>query len=217
LTAGSFLTALYMFRLVFTVFHGKDNVPKDVHPHESRPLMAWPLIILAIPAALIGFVGVPPDAGLFHHFIEPVFAPALERGVHIAPGFTGPTMLIMLISTLVALTGIFFAWLFYFRPSGVPEALSRNVNWLYKALLNRWYFDEFYHKVIVDGGKGIAYFLWRFDQRVVDGVVNGTAGLTRWGSGRLKRLQTGFVQGYALAIGVGLLGLVTYLFIILPK
>jgi NADH-quinone oxidoreductase subunit L len=217
LMGGSFLTAFYMFRLVFTVFHGKNNVPKDVHPHESKPLMTWPLIFLAIPAALIGFVGVPPDAGLFHYFIEPVFAPALERGVHIAPGFTGPTMMIMLISTLVALAGIFFAWLLYFRPSGVPEALSRNVSWLYKALLNRWYFDELYDRVVVGGGKAIAYFLWRFDQKVVDGAVNGMAGLTRFGSGRLKRLQTGFVQGYALAIGVGLLGLVTYLFIVLPK
>ncbi|MDQ3706173.1 MAG: NADH-quinone oxidoreductase subunit L [Chloroflexota bacterium] len=217
LTAGSFLTAFYMFRLVFKVFHGADNVPKDVHPHESRPLMAVPLIILAIPAALIGFVGVPPDAGIFHHFIEPVFAPAMERGVHITPGFTGPTMMIMLISTLVALAGIFFAWLMYFRPSGISEALSRNVPWLYNALLNRWYFDEFYHRVVVDGGKGLAYFLWRFDQRVVDGAVNGMAGLTRWGSGRLKRLQTGFVQGYALAIGIGLIGLVTYLVLFLPK
>ena len=217
LLLGSFLTAFYMFRLVFTVFHGQNNVPKDVHPHESRPLMAWPLIILAVPAALIGFVGVPPDAGIFHRFIEPVFEPAIERGVHIEAGFTGPTMLIMLISTLVALAGIFFAWLFYFRPSGVPEALSRNLPYAYRSLLNRMHFDELYHKVFVDGGKGLAYALWRIDQKVVDGLVNGTAGFVRRGSGGLKRLQTGFVQGYALAIGVGLLGLVTYLFIILPK
>ena len=217
LTASAFLTALYMFRLVFVVFFGKNNVPKEIHPHESKPLMTWPLILLAIPAALIGFVGVPPDAGIFHRFIEPVFAPALERGVHIAAGFTQPTMLIMLISTMVAIGGIFTAWLLYYRPSGIPEALSRNLNWLYQALLNKWYFDELYHRVFVDGGKALAYGLWRFDQKVVDGVVNGVAGLVRGSGRRVGRTQTGFVQGYALAIGVGLLGLITYLAIILPK
>jgi NADH-quinone oxidoreductase subunit L len=217
LMASAFLTALYMFRLVFVVFFGKNNVPKDVHPHESKPLMTIPLIILAIAAALIGFVGVPPDAGAFHYFIEPVFEPALLRGAHIAAGFTQPVMLIMLISTLTAIAGIFTAWLLYFRPSGLPDALAKNVSWLYNALLNKWYFDELYHKVFVDGGKALAYAFWRFDQRVVDGVVNGMAGLVNFTGGRLRKVQTGFVQGYALAIGLGLLGLITYLWIILPR
>ncbi|HYO51071.1 MAG TPA: proton-conducting transporter membrane subunit, partial [Chloroflexia bacterium] len=217
LMASAFLTALYMFRLVFVVFFGKNNVPKDVHPHESKPLMTIPLIILAIAAALAGLVGIPPDAGAFHHFIEPVFEPALEHGAHITAGFTQPTMLIMLISTLTAIAGIFMAWLLYYRPSGLPEALAKNVPWLYNALLNKWYFDELYHKVFVDGGKALAYAFWRFDQKVVDGMVNGMAGLVNFTGGRLRKVQTGFVQGYALAIGLGLLGLITYLWIILPR
>jgi NADH-quinone oxidoreductase subunit L len=222
LMAAAFLTALYMFRLVFIVFWGKNNVPKDVHPHESRPLMAIPLVLLAIPSALIGFVGVipgGPDAGFFHIFLEPTF----EAGLH-APGFphpetgfTGPTMMIMLISTLVAMAGVFVAWLLYFRPNPIPGAMARGMSWLYNALLNKWYFDEFYQRVIVDGGKAAAYGLWRFDQRVVDGLVNGVAGLVRGGGGRLRKVQTGFVQGYALAVALGLLGLITYLFIILPR
>jgi len=217
LLASAFLTALYMFRLVFIVFYGKNNVPKDVHPHESRALMKWPLIILAVPAAIAGIVGIPPDAGIFHHYLEPVFHRAIELGAHIEHGFTQPTMMIMLISTLVAVSGIFFAFFFYFKPSGIPETLARGFPWLYNALLNKWYFDEFFHKVFVDGGKALAYGLWRFDQKVVDGLVNGVAGLVRVSGGGLRRLQTGFVQGYALAIGLGLLGLITYLWIILPK
>jgi NADH-quinone oxidoreductase subunit L len=217
LMTASFLTALYMFRLVFVVFFGKNNVPRDVHPHESPRIMTWPLILLAIPAALIGFVGVPPDAGIFHNFIHGVFTPAIERGVEIEPGFTQATMLIMLISTFVAIAGIGAAFLLYYKPSPLPGVLARYFPWLYNALLHKWYFDEFYQRVFVDGGKALAFGFWWFDQRVIDGTVNGVAGFLAGFGGRVRRLQTGFVQGYALAIGLGLLGLVTYLFIILPK
>ncbi len=218
LMASAFLTALYMFRLVFVVFFGKNNVPSDVHPHESKPVMTVPLVVLAIAAALAGLVGVPPDNGIFHHFIEPVFAASAERVVNTpAPGFTAETMMIMLLSTMVAITGIFFAFMFYFKENGFPGVVASKARYFYEALLNRLYFDELYHKIIVDGGKSLAYGLWRFDQRVVDGLVNGVAGLVRGSGGKLRRLQTGFVQGYALAIGVGLLGLVTYLAIVLPK
>jgi NADH-quinone oxidoreductase subunit L len=219
LMAAAFLTALYMFRLVYIVFFGKDNVPKDVHPHESKPLMALPLVLLAIPAAVIGFVGFPPDAGIFHRFIEPVFEPAMHASgaIHPAAGFTVPTMMIMLISTMTAIAGIFAAFLLYFRANAIPGTMAQGMPWLYNALLHKWYFDELYHRVLVDGGKSLAYGLWRFDQRVVDGVVNGVAGLVRGSGGKLRRVQTGFVQGYALAIGLGVLGLVTYLFIVLPK
>jgi NADH-quinone oxidoreductase subunit L len=226
LMASAFLTALYMFRLVYLVFYGKDNVPKPAakvldseRVERTMPLIWIPLVLLAIPSVLVGFVGVPPDAGVFHHFIEPVFEEGihLAGGVHPEAGFTQPVILIMLISTLVAISGIFVAYLVYRRPTGVPAALSQNLPWLYNALLNKWYFDEFYQRIVVEPGKAIAYALWRFDQKVVDGAVNGVAGFVAGFGGRLRRLQTGFVQGYALAIGVGVLLLITYLFIIVPK
>ncbi|MBF6612873.1 MAG: NADH-quinone oxidoreductase subunit L [Chloroflexi bacterium] len=219
LMGAAFLTALYMFRLVFLVFFGKNNVPKEVHPHESGKAMAIPLVLLAIPAALIGFVGVPPDNGIFQRFIEPVFAPAIERAQGLPPavGFTGPTLLIMLISTLTAIAGIFTAFMLYYKANPLPGVIARGVPWLYNALLNKWYFDELYNRTLVDGGKALAYSFWRFDQKVVDGVVNGVASLVRGSGGKLRRVQTGFVQGYALAIGLGLLGLITYLWVILPK
>lgn len=218
LVATSFLTALYIFRLVFVVFFGKDNVPRDVHPHESPRLMAWPLVILAVPAALIGFVGVPPDQGLFHRFLGPVFEPAAERAasvVEITPGFTQSTLLTMLISTLVAAGGIYLAFLFYYQPSPLPGILARSVPGLYNALLNRWYFDELYQKLFVDGGKALAYSFRSFDRNVIDGIVNGVASLVSASGGRLRRMQTGLVQSYAFAIGLGVIGLVGYLLITL--
>jgi NADH-quinone oxidoreductase subunit L len=224
LLAAAFLTALYMFRLVFIVFWGKDNTPKDVadnlvkHRVESKmPLILITLVILAIPAAIIGFVGVPPGEGPIDTFLQPVFATAFERLGEIPPGFTDPTLLIGLISTMVAAGGIFLAALLYIRPNPLPGAFARNVRWLYEALLHKWYFDEFYQFLVVDAGKALAYGLWRFDQKVIDGAVNGVGSFVRNMGRRFGRLQTGFVQGYALAIGVGLLVLVTYLFIILPK
>lgn len=225
LLASSFLTAFYMFRLVFIVFFGKNNVPADVHPHEPAPWkpLILPLILLAIPATIIGFlVGSPPDNGGFHQFIEPSFEPALTAlknaaGIIPAPGYTQTTLLLMALSLIVALAGLFFAFLLYFRPNAIPGVLARNLNYLYRALLSRLYFDELYNKVLVDGGKALAYGFWRFDQRVVDGLVNGVAGLIRAGSGGLRKVQTGFVQGYALAIGLGLVGLITYLWFVLPK
>jgi NADH-quinone oxidoreductase subunit L len=225
LMASAFLTALYMFRLVFVVFFGKDNTPKDVAEKlvkdkiESKmPLMTITLVLLAIPAVLLGlFIGIPPDGGVIHDFLRPVFDTAVTRGSEIAAGWTDSTLLILLISTMVAIGGIFTAFLFYYRENPLPAALARNVRWLYEALLHKWYFDEFYQTVVVDGGKALAYAFWRFDQRVVDGAVNGVADFVRGTGRRFGRLQTGFVQGYALAIGVGLLVLVTYLFIILPK
>jgi NADH-quinone oxidoreductase subunit L len=225
LMASALLTALYMFRLVFIVFFNKSNVPKDVHPHESKPVMTIPLIILAIASVFAGLVGVipgGPDAGVYHRFIEPVFERAIRQselqGLPLPQaGWTSSTMMIMLLSTVVALTGVFFAWLLFFRPSTLPASIANNVRYVYEALLNKWYFDELYHKVFVNGGKAVAYGLWRFDQLVVDGLVNGVAGLVRGFGGRLRRTQTGFVQGYALAIGVGVVALVTYLWIVLPK
>jgi len=79
LLASAGMTAIYMFRLVFIVFHGKPRFDTNqLHPKEPPAVMTVPLILLAIPSALIGFLGVPPDAGRFHDFLEPVF----ETGGH---------------------------------------------------------------------------------------------------------------------------------------
>ena len=77
--AAAFLTALYMFRLVFLVFFTKSRVDSHVHPHESGKWMTIPLVLLAIPSLLIGFLGFPPEKGAFQHFLEPVFFPEAEQ------------------------------------------------------------------------------------------------------------------------------------------
>ena len=222
LMASAFLTALYMFRLVFIVFWGKDNTPKEVAEKLVKDKIERKMTIRSCstrdaPLCWSASWVCRPTAAGSTISLRPVFATAIDRGTEIAAGFTQPTTLILLISTMVAHRRHLHGIPLLLQGKPLPEAAFRNLPWLYNALLHKWYFDEFYNTVFVNGGKAIAYAFWRFDQRVVDGLVNGVAGLVSASSDRLRRVQTGFVQGYALAIGLGLLVLVTYLFIILPK
>ncbi|MFL5776019.1 MAG: NADH-quinone oxidoreductase subunit L, partial [Chloroflexota bacterium] len=90
------------------------------------------------------------------------------------------------------------------RPERV-SALTARVPFLYRASLNKWWFDELYHLLFIVLGGRVAAFLWWFDRRVVDGTVNALAGVTV-GAGRgIRRIQTGRVQNYALGIAIGLI------------
>src|SRR5690606_15192340 len=118
--AAAFLTALYMFRLVFLVFFGEERFDTEhVHPHESGPWMAWPLILLAIPSVLVGFVGFPPEDGPFHHFLHHAFEHVHAHHVSLTMTWT-----FGIISTAVAVGGIFVAWLVYQRRAVDPAELS---------------------------------------------------------------------------------------------
>jgi NADH-quinone oxidoreductase subunit L len=215
---GSFLTAFYMFRLVFLVFFNVRRWdPARVHPHESPPVMTIPLMILAGATVLVGFLGFPPDNGLFHQYLEPTFRTVLGEapvvGGGYAPANIGPTLLLQGISLLFAIAGIGLAFLLYWRPNSLATTASENLRGLYRALRMRWYFDELYDLVFVRGGKAVANGLWAFDRNVVDGAVNGVAAFYGWGGRVLRRIQTGFVANYALAIVVGVFCLLGYVLI----
>jgi NADH-quinone oxidoreductase subunit L len=206
---GSFLTAFYMFRLVFKVFWGANNVDPHVHPHESPWVMLGPLVVLAVPSVILGaLIGLPPEHGLITQFLEPVFATA---GLHEAVIPFDTVLLLLIISGIVVTIGIFVAWLLYYRESDVPAAASRATKPIYDALMNRWYFDDLYDLVFRRGGKLLTELSWAFDRNVVDGLVNGVAGFFSRSGARLRRTQTGFVANYAFAIALGLIGLMSYL------
>ena len=198
---AAFLTALYMFRLVFLVFFGEERFDvSHVRPHESGFWMAAPLVLLAIPSVLIGFVGFPPEDGPFHHFLLDGFA-------HLHAHHVSMTMTVVfgIISTAVALGGIFVAYLAYMKGSINVKALSEKYNGLYEFLLNKWYLDEINDRFIVQPLKSFSAFLWKVvDDGVIDAAVNGVA----FGIGalaqRLRHVQTGLVANYALAIAIGM-------------
>jgi NADH-quinone oxidoreductase subunit L len=143
------------------------------------------------------------------------------------------------ISLTVALLGVTVAHWFYVRNPELPVSLARRLTGVYRTLLNKYWVDEIYQAVFVDFGKRLCGFLWGVDSRVVDGAVNGSSWVTvrlsflsAWndlkivdglvnavaeviqgGGSRLRRLQTGVVQNYILAMSLGILGMVIlYLF-----
>jgi len=213
------MTAFYMFRLMGLTFWGESRVDPHVEPqiHESPPVMTWPLILLAIPSAFIGIVlGLPFGAGVLASWLGPIFEPATEALHHTEEGFQlfGIDGALIIVSVAVAAIGIAVAWRLFGaeigpirlrpRPDRVT-AISARAPFLYRASLNKWWFDELYHLLFIVIGGRIAGFLWWFDRRVVDDTVNDIAKSTV-GVGRgLRRVQTGRVQNYALGIAFGLI------------
>ena len=203
----AFLTAFYMFRLIFVTFYGKSRVEEDAasHLHESPAVMWVPLVILAVPSAIIGLLlGVGGHNSWFHDFTKSVFPEAHHE-------VSGSMLLFMAISSVVGLSGIWFAWTRY--KNRVPSAEPPNA--LQKLVANKYYVDEVYNTLIVQPLKNAShYLLWRFlDNGIIDGIVNGVAGIIRVIGGTLRRLQTGLVQAYIISMVLGIvLFLAYYLF-----
>ena len=223
---GAGLSAFYMFRQLFMTFYGACRADHHTqeHLHESPQVMTLPLIILAVGAALAGFVGLPGVLGgsQFAHWLEPVIhaheeahaSGALEWGL-------------MAVSVSVASLGVFLAYLMYRRESLSPAIFADLAGGLFYRLFDRkWYFDEIYQVVFVNGTLLIARFGSLFDQYIIDGIVNGAAALTRfvsWLNGlfdqyiidgmvnlianvtfgignKLRRVQTGNINSYLYGI-----------------
>jgi NADH-quinone oxidoreductase subunit L len=204
----AFLTAFYMFRLIFMTFHNQSRAEAAVqgHIHESPSVMSVPLVLLAVPAALAGVVaGWPPDGGWIHKFLEPVFFDARQEAFR----WIGVDGGLLLLSLVVALAGIGTAYVFYIRRRELPVRLGERLPWAYQASVNKFYMDEFYEKAAVRPTIDGAGWLWTFfDVKVVDGAVNGVAWLWARLARVLRPLQTGRAQDYAFGILIGVLVLV---------
>jgi len=237
-TAG--MTAFYMWRLMALTFYGASRVDPKVaaHVHESPRVMTLPLVALAIGSIAAGWIGVPkvwsafPEAfRTFEHWLEPALAGAAEHGAAAEHAHAASTeWLLMLLSVAVAGLGIALAWRLYQRRPEQAEALRQAAGPVYTAAYNKWYVDELYDFLFVNGlAKGGGSALVRFDSRVVDGGVNGAGWLTRFtsrvsiwwdtwivdGAVRLSAflvkmssfparvLQAGYVQLYALVFVLG--------------
>lgn len=224
LIVSAFFTAFYMFRLLNLVFFGSERFDKHhIHPHESPKIMTIPLQILAFLSAFGGFLGIPYALGawlgehpnLMDKWLEPIFANANKiLLLHSASGFTiGEHIhieeyLLMVLSIVVALAGIFLANKFYSDEEwSIPRKLASNFKSLYRTLYHKYYVDEFYFFAIVDPLIGISNkFLWKlFDAKFIDGIVNGSAVVTVKISEYLRKIQTGMVQNYALVMFGGII------------
>jgi NAD(P)H-quinone oxidoreductase subunit 5 len=185
--------------------HSHDSHSHE--PHESPWTMSLPLVVLAVPSMLIGLVGTP-YANYFEQFIFPpseTLAEVMEKAAEFDPH----EFYVMAGSSVaVSVVGITLAVLMYLARKIDPSAIASKIQPLYDLSLNKWYFDDIYHRVFVLGLRRVARQVMEVDFRVVDGAVNLTGFFTLVSGEGLKYLETGRVQFYALIVFGAVLGLV---------
>jgi NAD(P)H-quinone oxidoreductase subunit 5 len=183
-----------------------DDAHSHAHaskPHESPWSMTLPLVILAVPSALIGLVGTP-----FNNYLEAFIAAPCRVAEH-AHEFDLNEFLVMAGSSVgIGLVGITLASLMYLNRTIDPSAIASKIPALYNLSLNKWYIDDIYNSVFVIGLRRMARQVMEVDYRVVDGAVNLTGLATLLGGEGLKYLETGRAQFYALIVFGAILGLV---------
>ncbi len=227
---GAGLTAFYMFRQLFMVFFGECRADHHTqeHLHESPSVMTYPLVVLALGALFAGFIGLPGVLGgsQFAHWLEPVIhAHAEEHGSQALEwGLMG-------FSVLVAAFGFIIAYLTYYRGALSPERLCNLAGGFFYRLFDRkYYVDEIYQVIFVNGTLLLARIGSLFDQYVIDGIVDGSASLTRftswlnglfdnyiidgivnaianltfWTGNKFRGVQTGNINGYLYGILIAL-------------
>jgi len=210
LTAG--ITAFYMFRQLFMVFHGSSRVDEHVkaHIHESPLVMTIPLIVLAVGSIFTGWLGAPEYLwpNRWEPWLNPVFGVVREAQQHTAD--TEMTLMFLTVG-LVALA-IVIAYLFYGRAGNMPARLSSVAGGgPYRLLLNKYYIDEMYAALVVRPFTFVSdWFASFFDPRVIDGIVNGVAQSARGLSYIWSGIQTGNVQHYLLGFLAGTLAFLAY-------
>jgi NADH-quinone oxidoreductase subunit L len=209
--ATAILTAFYIFRLYFLTFEGKERFGSQKHPHESPKLMTIPLIVLAILSAIGGFIGIPAifageNGNLFERWLEPVFKSANTKMMTYGVHSNLEEIALMSITVIGAAMSIYFARYVYLKNPRFALNVSTKFKGLYNLLLNKYFVDELYDAAIVNPiAKGSDRFLWRFtDVAVIDGFVNGTASLIIFISGKIRKIQTGVTQFYAVIMMLGI-------------
>ena len=235
--AGVFVTAFYSGRMYFLVFHGKERYDQnpdahhgdhhvshsdhghahDAKPHESPWVVTVPLILLAIPSVVVGFMFIQPM--LFGDFFKDViFVDAAKHPsmAHIAEEFHGAwAMALHGLQTApfwLALAGVVSSYYMYMVNPALPAGIKARVGPIYTLLENKYYLDWINENIIARGMRVLGTGLWKGgDQALIDGTfVNGSWKLVRWIAGMVRKAQTGFIYHYALVMILGVFVLMTY-------
>ena len=231
--AGVFVTAFYSFRMYFLVFHGKERYDQnpDAHhddhhgddhghhhePHESPWVVTAPLILLAIPSVVIGFLTIGPM--LFGDFFKDAIFINLEKhpGMEeLAKEFHGAVQMaahsVFTAPLWLALSGVALAYYLYMVNTALPARIQSFVQPVYRLLDNKYYMDWFNENVLAAGARLLGRGLWKGgDQGVIDGLlVNGSWRIVSRISAWVRGAQTGYIYHYALVMIFGVLVLMTY-------
>ena len=231
--AGVFVTAFYSFRMYFLVFHGKERFGKDHHnhhgdhadeevaadhhhglapgqkPHESSWVVTLPLVLLAIPSVVIGYIAIEPM--LFGGYFKDAIYIAQNHEVmrELQEEFHGAfAMALHALTSLplwLAIAGVSSSAYFYLKRPDIPAAIQKRFQGIYTLLDNKYYFDRFNDWFYAGGARGLSSFLGKFgDKFLIDGLmVNGSANLVGRFSSVVRRFQSGYIYHYAFTMIVG--------------
>ena len=236
---GVFVTAFYSFRLYFLVFHGAEkwrhvSHVHDTHhdeehhglspadnPHEPGWVVKLPLILLAIPSLVIGYLAI--ESMLYGHMFNGVIAvdsvkhPAMsELAKHYAEHLHSPVGMalqgFLSLPFVLAASGVLLAWFFYTKRPDIPAAIQQKLSLINRVLENKYGFDAFNERVFAGGARFIGGKLWQIgDVQMIDGaIVNGTARLVSRISGKIRYLQSGLIYHYAFAMIIGVFLFLTF-------
>ncbi|MEW6705898.1 MAG: NADH-quinone oxidoreductase subunit L [Pseudomonadota bacterium] len=231
--AGVFVTAFYSFRMYFLVFHGEERFhhkpfpPDDEevhgedhgdvhHPHESPWVVTVPLLLLAVPSLVIGYMTIGPMLyGDFFKdaiFVDAARHPGMKE---MAEAFHGPVaMALHAFSTPVfwlALAGVVVSWWFYMKQPSIPAAIARTFRPVYTLLENKYYMDWINEHVFAPAARAVGRGLWKGgDVGVIDGLINGSARAVGGIAQVTRYFQTGYLYWYALVMILGVFALMTW-------
>ena len=217
--AGVFITALYTFRMFFMTFHGAERMDDHTreHLHENSWVVTVPLVLLAIPSALIGWFTIKPL--LFGDFFQGAITVQPAHQVLKAMGeeFHGSGSFMWgafaALPIWLAALGVFTAYVFFLWKPQLADGAQRRFKWLYTVLINKYGFDWFDLNVLVAGARMLGGGLWRAgDEILIDGsLVNGSARIVGWFSSVMRYAESGYLYHYAFAMILGLASLLLWL------
>jgi len=199
------LTAIYMFRLYFLTFHGEFRGTEDqkAHLHESPATMTIPLMVLAILSCIGGGIGL---SSLFshHHYISSFLQKVLHNR-EIPEASHNFELIVMIVSIVILTIIIFMTYRTYISKKNIPLS-SEDETGLNKVLSRKYYFDEIYHGLIIKPIEWISSFSYSFiDRKLIDGIVSLSARSVSFFGQNLRRIQTGNVEFYLLAMVIGVI------------
>ena len=234
--ASVFVTAFYAFRQYFIVFHGKERWREAKHdhhddhghhhglkpsdnPHESPWVVTLPLILLAIPSVIIGYIAIEPmlygdffkDVIYVNHELHPVMH-IMKEEFHGAMAMVSHSLHTPVL--YLAVGGVLAAWFLYVKAPQLPAKIAQTFRPVYVLFENKYYLDNIYFAVFAKGTRALGTFFWKaIDTAIIDnGLVNGAAKLVGAVAGQVRRLQTGFIYTYAAAMVSGVLVLIVVFF-----
>ena len=230
--AGVFVTAFYSFRMYFLVFHGNERFAHhpdahhshegnshhaSVQPHESPWVVTVPLVMLAVPSVVVGYLAIEPL--LFGGFLHDSITVNLQAHPALAllrEEFHGPVaMALHSLSSApfwLAASGVLLSYYMYMVNPALPKIIQGSVQPLYRLLEQKYYLDWFNENILAAGTRALGTTLWKVgDQALIDGlVVNGSWRIVGWFSGVVRKVQTGYLYDYALTMVLGVFVLLTY-------